>query len=415
MKLSKSDQIKFFENEVIHQSAGGFVFHEAIGGHILYVALLQKPDGKFYIPKGHILEGEEPDKAALREIKEELALEKSDLRIVTKMGINNYVFNLPDDKRTHYKNVHLYVFESSSKKEIKPLERENFVSAEWLEFHDALGKIAFDRENLLRARQLFNSNKIRQSVVKVLKNNLGDSLLAIISVGSVASENYKELWSDIDILIIVEKLDLQTKRKVAQSKEVLEENSGQHFGINIITKQEFQNPVLPTIALDGKTLQALLDLKLSPERLIFFKDKRLDTFYSPNKKEVKDYSLANLFMFPRRNRKTLTGQIPKTLKEYKEMVEREMRAGFTMAKLSIQYFTLYNCNNKEEIIKITQKLFPDFSFKSLETNLQSMDIWDQIKERQQLDSILESTDLFIEKFSRHILKIIGEGHKLSLD
>ncbi len=66
MEFSKSDQIEFFEDKVIHQSAGGFVFYEATDSHILYVALLQKPDGKFYIPKGHIFKNEEPNRAALR-------------------------------------------------------------------------------------------------------------------------------------------------------------------------------------------------------------------------------------------------------------------------------------------------------------------------------------------------------------
>lgn len=159
MEFYKSNQIEFFEDKVVHQSAGGFVFHEATENQILYVALLQKPDGKFYIPKGHILKGEEPDKAALREVKEELMLEKSNPRVVTKVGVISYTFTLPDDKRIHYKNVHLYIFELPLKEKIRPLEREDFVSAEWLEFNDALEKMAFDKENLLKARQLFYSNK----------------------------------------------------------------------------------------------------------------------------------------------------------------------------------------------------------------------------------------------------------------
>lgn len=158
MKFSKLDQIEFFKDKVIHQSAGGFVFYEALESHILYVALLQKPDGKFHIPKGHILKGEEPEQAALREVKEELMLEKNP-KIVAKIGIDSYTFTLPDDERMHYKNVHLYVFKLSSKEEIKPLERENFINAKWLKFNEALEKMAFERENLLRARQLFYFNK----------------------------------------------------------------------------------------------------------------------------------------------------------------------------------------------------------------------------------------------------------------
>ena len=158
MEFSKSDQIEFFEDKVIHQSAGGFVFYESEYGHILYIALLQKPDGKFYIPKGHILKNEKPEQAALREIKEELVLDKNP-EVVAKIGIDSYSFTLPDDKRMHYKNVHLYVFNLSQKEDIKPLENEDFIKAEWLEFNEAKGKMAFDKENLLKARRCFYFHK----------------------------------------------------------------------------------------------------------------------------------------------------------------------------------------------------------------------------------------------------------------
>ena len=65
-------------------------------------------------------------------------------------------------------------------------------------------------------------NRIKQSVIKILKNNLKNNLFAIVSVGSIASENYKKSWSDVDILIVVEKLDLQTKKKITQSIKALE-------------------------------------------------------------------------------------------------------------------------------------------------------------------------------------------------
>jgi len=247
-------------------------------------------------------------------------------------------------------------------------------------------------------------NRIKQSVIKILKNNLKNNLFAIVSVGSIASANYKKSWSDVDVLIVVEKLDLQTKKKITQSIKALEKIHKQHFGINTIIKQEFQNPALPDISLDGKTLQALLDLKLSPERLIFSKNKQINKIYSPSRKEIENYSISNLFMFLLRNRKTLTRQIPKTLKEYKNIVAKEMRASFIMTKLAIQYFTLYNCSNNKEIIQKAENLFTDFNFNILKTNFQRIDKWSQIKRHNQLDEILKSTDMFIEKFSHYISK-----------
>jgi len=245
-------------------------------------------------------------------------------------------------------------------------------------------------------------NKVKQSVIKILKRNLKGNLFAVVSIGSIASGNYKEPWSDVDILVVVEKLDLQTKQKIARSKNILEKKYKRRFGINTITKQEFQSPILPAISLDGKALQALLDLKISPERLIFSKNKSMGRIYSPSKKEIKDYSISNLFMFLLRNRKTLTRQIPKTPKEYKDMAEREIRAGFIMTKLAIQYFTLHNCSDNREIIRTAEKLFTDFNFNTIKTNLRIIDKWSQIKEYCQLDKILKSTDAFIENFSRYI-------------
>ncbi len=158
MKFSQSDKIEFQNDKVIHESAGGFVFYESPINHILYVALLKKSDGKFFIPKGHLRKNEKPEEAAIREVMEELNLSEYP-EIRTKIGIDNYNFTLPDDKRIHYKNVHLYVFNLAQKSTIKPLEKEDFIDAKWLEFKEALKVISFDRDNLLKARQLFYFNK----------------------------------------------------------------------------------------------------------------------------------------------------------------------------------------------------------------------------------------------------------------
>jgi len=154
MEFSESDQIEYTKNKVVHKSAGGFVFYESPDDHILYVALLQKPDGKFFIPKGHLLKNETPEDAAVREVKEELMLEKNP-KVVTKIGIDSYTFTLHGDDKIHYKDVHLYVFDMEQKAIIKPLEKEDFVNAEWVKFNDALEKLAFDKNNLLKARQHF--------------------------------------------------------------------------------------------------------------------------------------------------------------------------------------------------------------------------------------------------------------------
>lgn len=158
MKFSETDQIEFGEKKVIHKSAGGFVFYESPESHALYVALLQKSDNKFYIPKGHLLKDESSEVAAVREIKEELMLKETP-KLVAELGMDSYTFNLPNDNRLHYKYVNLYVFILEQKNIINPLESEGFINAKWLKFDEAFKKMAFDKDNLLKARQLFYFNK----------------------------------------------------------------------------------------------------------------------------------------------------------------------------------------------------------------------------------------------------------------
>ncbi|MEK7635740.1 MAG: nucleotidyltransferase domain-containing protein [Patescibacteria group bacterium] len=247
-------------------------------------------------------------------------------------------------------------------------------------------------------------NKIKQFTIDTLKNVLRDNLFAVISVGSMAWGNYKELWSDIDILIVVEKLDLEAKRKIAIVSNVLEKRYKKHFGINIISKQEFNNPVLPAISLEGKTLQAILELKMFPDRMIFCKEKITDRIYSPTKMDIKKYSISNIAMFLLRNRRILSGKKVKAFKDHKNIIAKEMRASFIITKLAIQYFIFYTCSNNEEVIRKAEKLFPDFDFQTLRINLKIIDRWNKTKGRSQLNSLLKLNDSFIENFSHYVFK-----------
>jgi 8-oxo-dGTP pyrophosphatase MutT (NUDIX family) len=153
MKFKENDQIEYSTEGIKHESAGGFVFFEDSRTHELFVALLRKPDKRYLIPKGHIKKGEEPEEAAIREIKEELSLKETP-ETVSFLGINSYSFTSDDSNIIHYKNVHLYVFRLNRRLKINPQTKEGFEAAEWLSFEEAVKKISFDRESLLQARNL---------------------------------------------------------------------------------------------------------------------------------------------------------------------------------------------------------------------------------------------------------------------
>lgn len=249
-------------------------------------------------------------------------------------------------------------------------------------------------------------NKIKQFVIKTFKNVLKDNLFAVIYAGSVAWGDYRKLWSDVDVLIIAEKMDLEAKRGIARATKILEKKYKKHFGVNAISKQEFEKPILPAISLEGKTLQALLEAKMFPNRIIFCKDKliNINKIYSPDKNDIKNYSISNIAMFLLRNRRNLSGKKTEMFKDYKSIVAREMRASFIMTKLAIQYFTFYVCANNKEAEKEAEKIFPDFDFQALKSNLQIIEKWNKVKKRSQLDTILKLNDLFIESFSHYVFE-----------
>ena len=247
-------------------------------------------------------------------------------------------------------------------------------------------------------------DRVKRFIIKTLKNVLKDNLFAVVSVGSMAWGNYKESWSDIDILIVVEKMDLEAKYNIAIVLNILEKRYKKHFGINIISKQEFNNPALPAISLEGKTLQALLELKMFPDRIIFCKEKIINRIYAPTKKDIKMYSISNIAMFLLRNRRILSSRKAEAFKDYKNIIAKGMRASFIITKLAIQYFIFYTCSNNKEVIQKAEELFPDFDFKTLKINLKTIDRWNKAKGRSQLNSLLKLNDSFIENFSHYVFK-----------
>ena len=73
----------------MHESAGGVVFYLSPTEKTLWVALVQKQNLQYFLPKGHLKSGESPYEAAIREIKEELTLE-DDLRLIGELGTQSY-------------------------------------------------------------------------------------------------------------------------------------------------------------------------------------------------------------------------------------------------------------------------------------------------------------------------------------
>lgn len=403
MQFDENDQIEYSSKGIQHESAGGFVFSEDDRTHKLFVVLLRKIDGHYLIPKGHIRKGEEPKDAAIREVKEELSLRETP-ETISFLRIDSYSFTLNDSDVTHYKNVHLYVFWLNRKLEINPKIDEGFEAAEWLPFEEAVEKISFDRENLLRARQHFYLHKIKLEILEKFKKVIGKRLIAVILTGSVPQSAYRDGWSDIDLLIVVDSFDFIVKRKIAEAVTELENNSGIHHGVNVISKDELFAPILPDILLDGKTLQALIDLNKYPNRLIYSRELiDVKKIYLPDNEILKKYSISNIGMFLRRNRKTLTTTSSEN-KDIKELLKREIRASLIITKLAVQCFTATPQEDYRDVLNLAKSLFADFNFEVVEDNFRIIDQWHELEDENELLNIFRKVDDYIEKFTHYVFE-----------
>ena len=129
------DQITETPTAFHHRSAGGVVVSRLAAD--ASVALLYRANGEWTLPKGHLMRGESPRDAALREIAEEIGLDR--VRIVENLATVEYTFEEPGSPKPHHKEVVFYLALSTSG-EI-PLTKEDnakFDGAQWLSFDEAL-------------------------------------------------------------------------------------------------------------------------------------------------------------------------------------------------------------------------------------------------------------------------------------
>jgi len=247
-------------------------------------------------------------------------------------------------------------------------------------------------------------NKIKTEAIEKFEKAVGKKLVAIILTGSVPQSAYKDGWSDIDLLIVIDSFDFDVKRKIAEAVTQLENNSGIHHGINVISKDELLAPILPDVLLDGKTLQALIDLRKYPDRLIYSCEPiDFKNIYLPDNETLKKYSISNIGMFLRRNRRALTTTFHED-KNIKELLKKEIRASLIITKLAVQCFTATPQGDYRDVLNLAKSLFTDFNFEIVEDNFRIIDQWHELKDENELLNIFRKVDDYIEKFTHYVFK-----------
>jgi 8-oxo-dGTP pyrophosphatase MutT (NUDIX family) len=119
-----------------HRSAGGLIVHDS---RILLISVLE--GRRWQLPKGHIEEGETPEEAAVREVKEETGVSG---RIRAPLPGVEYWF-VDRRKRRIHKTVDYFVLDylSGDPADFDPKEVSG---AEWMTWEEGLAKLTFDNE-----------------------------------------------------------------------------------------------------------------------------------------------------------------------------------------------------------------------------------------------------------------------------
>ncbi|MDP3729449.1 MAG: NUDIX hydrolase [bacterium] len=141
-----------------HISSGGFIFYKDKENGDLFVLLIKNKKNEYWIPKGHIEEGEDQASAAFREIGEEVGLNKNQIKYIDLCHL--YKFSFTDDNgNPNTKEIYMNVFEAHEKYDLNLEQGETDIRAgEWFEYSKALETImSFSKNELIRAKEMFEN------------------------------------------------------------------------------------------------------------------------------------------------------------------------------------------------------------------------------------------------------------------
>jgi len=99
-------------------------------------------DGRLELPKGKLEDGETPEQAAVREVREELGVTEA-LTVEASLSANHYVFRTPEGSSI-FKTVHYYLLRCpEDAPAFTPARAEGIVGVEWWSAKRAIEQVAF--------------------------------------------------------------------------------------------------------------------------------------------------------------------------------------------------------------------------------------------------------------------------------
>jgi 8-oxo-dGTP pyrophosphatase MutT (NUDIX family) len=139
-------------------SAGGIVFRTE-GAEPLYL-LIRDSYQNWGFPKGHLEQGERPDAAALREVREETGIARLELRA----PVDTIDWHFRFRGRLIHKVCHFFLMEAGQSA-TKPQRAEGITACQWARYDDAAKLLSYAnaREVLAHAHALLSANGAPQT------------------------------------------------------------------------------------------------------------------------------------------------------------------------------------------------------------------------------------------------------------
>lgn len=156
-KLTNKMNTKFVGH---HVSSGGFIFYKDMETAELFVLLIKNKKDEWWIPKGHIEVDEDQVAASLREIEEEVGLNKDQIKYIDFCHL--YKFSFTDDQgHPNTKEIYMNLFEANEKYNLKMEKGETDIrDVKWFEYRRALETImSFSKNELIKAKEMFENYK----------------------------------------------------------------------------------------------------------------------------------------------------------------------------------------------------------------------------------------------------------------
>jgi len=122
-------------------SAGGIVYRKNKGQ--VEIALILDPYDKWTFPKGKIEKGEKPEKAAVREVGEEIGI----LNLKPVKLLNKIDYWYKRDKITYHKFVYFFLLEAKKDANLKA-QKEEIKDARWFKPNEALEEVGYEKDDI---------------------------------------------------------------------------------------------------------------------------------------------------------------------------------------------------------------------------------------------------------------------------